>query len=99
MMTVIATLKVKSGNEATFQQAAEKMIAHVKAHEPGTLTYVLNRSTSDPTEFVFYEIYADAAAFAAHGGSEPMQQFFGAVGSLLAGRPEIKMYEELGGKK
>ncbi|HVN83834.1 MAG TPA: putative quinol monooxygenase [Candidatus Binatia bacterium] len=98
-MTVIATLKIKSGNEAAFQQAAEKMITHVKANEPGTLTYVLNRSTSDPTKFVFYEVYQDQAAFAAHGGSAPMQEFFGAVGTLLDGRPEIHMYEELGGKK
>jgi len=98
-MTVIATLKIKAGSEATFLQAADKMIVHVKANEPGTLTYLLNRSTSDPTEFVFYEIYADAAAFAAHGGSEPMQQFFGALGGLLDGRPEIKMYEEIAGKK
>lgn len=98
-MTVIATLKVKAGSEAAFQQAAEKMIAHVKANEAGTLMYVLNRSTSDATKFVFYEVYADQAAFAAHGGSEPMQQFFGAVGTLLDGRPEIHIYEELGGKK
>ena len=98
-MTVIATLKVKAGSEATFRQAAEKMIAHVKANEPGTLTYLLNRSTSDPTKFVFYEVYQDQAAFTAHGGSEPMQQFFGAVGTLLDGRPEIHMYEELSGKK
>ena len=94
-MTVIATLKVKSGSEAAFQQAAEKMIAHVKAHEPGTLIYVLNRSTSDPAEFVFYEVYADGAAFAAHGGSEPMQQFFGVVGGMLDGRPEIRLFDEL----
>lgn len=98
-MTVIATLKVKPGSEATFRQAADKMIAYVKANEPGTLTYLLNRSTSDPTHFVFYEVYADEAAFAAHGGSESMQQFFGAVGTLLDGRPEIRMYEELAGKK
>jgi quinol monooxygenase YgiN len=99
MMTVIAKLKVRPGSEATFEQQAQKMIAHVKANEPGTLIYTLNRSTSDPTTFVFYEIYTDQAAFAAHGGSEPMQQFFGAVGTLLDGRPEIHMYEELGGKR
>jgi (4S)-4-hydroxy-5-phosphonooxypentane-2,3-dione isomerase len=99
MMTVIATLKVKPGSEKAFREAADKMVAHVKANEPGTLTYLLNRSTSDPTKFVFYEVYADQAAFAAHGGSEPMQQFFGAVGTLLDGRPDIHMYEELGGKK
>jgi len=99
MMTVIAKLKVKAGSEATFEQHAQKMIAHVKTNEPGTLIYTLNRSTSDPTTFVFYEIYADQAAFAAHGGSEPMQQFFGAVGTLLDGRADIHMYEELGGKR
>jgi len=98
-MNVIAKLKVKEGNEDAFRQAAAKMIEHVKANEAGTLQYVLLRSTGDPSEFVFYEVYADQGAFAAHGGSEAMQQFFGAVGTLLAGRPEISMYEELAGKK
>jgi len=99
VVTVIATLKVKAGNEAAFRQAAEKMIAHVKANEAGTLSYLLHRSTGDPTQFLFYEVYADQGALAAHGASEPMQQFFGAVGGLLDGRPEITLYEELGGKK
>jgi quinol monooxygenase YgiN len=99
MVTVIAKLKVKAGAEATFRQAADKMIAHVQANEPGTLTYLLHRSTADPTEFVFFEVYADQGAFGAHGSSEPMQQFFGAIGGLLDGRPEISMYEELGGKR
>ena len=99
MVTVIARLKVKAGSEAAFQQAADKMIAHVKANEPGTLTYILNRSTADPTAFVFYEVYADQAALATHGSSAPMQEFFGAVGTLLDGRPEITMYDEIGGKR
>jgi quinol monooxygenase YgiN len=98
-ITVVAKLKVKSGSEATFQSEAEKMIAHVKANEPGTSTYVLNRSQAEPTEFLFYEVYADSAALATHGSSQPMLQFFGAVGGLLDGRPEIVMYEALGGKK
>ena len=99
MLTVIAKLKVQAGNESAFQQAANEMIAYVTAHEPGTVRYVLHRAIADPTEFVFYEVYADQAAFAAHGGSEQMQKFFGAVGGLLAGRPDIVMYEALGGKQ
>jgi quinol monooxygenase YgiN len=98
-MTVIAKLKVNAGSEAAFQQAADKMIAHVKANEPNTLTYILLRSTSDPTEFVFYEVYTDQAALTAHSASEAMMQFFGAVGGLLEGRPEIGMYDTLGGKR
>ena len=99
VMTVIAKLKVKAGNDAAFREHAEKMIAHVKANEPGTVTYILHRSTADAGEFLFYEVYRDQGSFAAHGGSEAMQQFFGAVGGLLDGRPEIRLYEELGGKK
>jgi len=99
MVTVIATLKVKPGNEAAFERAARDMITHVKANEPGTLTYLLHRSSGDPTEFVFYETYADQEAFATHGGSEQMKKFFGVAGGLLDGRPEIKMYEQIDGKK
>jgi quinol monooxygenase YgiN len=98
-MTVVATLKVKPGQEATLIAGMEKMIAHVKANEPGTLTYLLHRSTADPTTFLVYEVYADQAAFATHGASEPMQEFFRLAGGILDGRPEIVMYDEIGGKR
>ena len=77
----------------------KKMIAHVKANEPGTLTYLLYRSTADPTTFLVYEVYTDQAAFAAHGASEPMQEFFRLAGGILDGRPDIAMYEEVDGKR
>jgi quinol monooxygenase YgiN len=99
MITVVATIKVQAGQEAKFRQEAEKMIAHVKASEPGTLTYVLHVSNSDPTEFMFFETYKDQESLGAHGASEPMRHFFGAVGGLIDGRPEIKMFTEIAGKK
>lgn len=99
MITVIATLKVKAGEETTLIDGMRKMIAHVKANEPGTLTYVLHRSTADPTTFVVYEVYADQAAFATHGASEAMQEFFRLAGGILDGRPDIAMYEEIDGKR
>ena len=99
MVTVIAKLKVKSGKEAEFERAAREMVAHVKAHEPGTLTYVLHRSSADPTVFAFYEVYADSAAFTAHSGSDRMRQFGRGLGGVLDGQPEITMYEELDGKR
>jgi quinol monooxygenase YgiN len=98
MTTIIATLQVKPGQEKAFEEAVRPLVAHVKANEPGTRTYVFHRATSDPTRFAFYEVYADQAAVAAHSGSEPMQKFFGAVGGMLAGRPEIVLYEEIDGK-
>jgi quinol monooxygenase YgiN len=98
-VTVIATLKVKPGQEDALVAGMQKMIAHVKANEPGTLTYLLYRSAADPTKFLVYEVYTDQAAFAAHGASEPMQEFFRLAGGILDGRPDIAMYEEVGGKR
>jgi quinol monooxygenase YgiN len=41
-----------------FQPLAER--------EPGLKLVRTHQSTSDPTKFFFYEVFADAAAFAAH---------------------------------
>ena len=93
MLTVIAKLKVKPDQAEKFETEANKMIAHVKANEPGTLSYLLHRSTADATTYLFYEVYEDQAAFALHGGSPAMQAFFGAMKGVLDGRPELEMYE------
>ena len=96
MLTVIAKIKAKPDQGATFEAAAKKMLAHVKANEPGTLSYILHRSTADATTYLFYEVYEDQAAFAMHGGSPAMQEFFGALKGVVDGRPEIEMYEAIG---
>jgi quinol monooxygenase YgiN len=99
MITVIATLKIKAGQEETLVAGMKKMIEHVRTHEPGTKTYLLHRSAADPTTFLVYEVYTDQASFAAHGASEPMKEFFKLAGGILDGRPDIAMYEEIDGKR
>ena len=98
-MTIIAKLKVKAGQDAAFEAAAGEMVEYVKTKEPGTRTYILHKSTADPAEYLFYEVYVDQEAAAAHSGSEQMMKFLGAAQGLLDGHPEIGMYEELFGKK
>ena len=95
MLTVVAKLKVKADKADAFEAEARKMIAHVRENEPGTLTYTLHKSTGDAGEYLFYEVYQDQAAFAAHGGSPAMQAFFGAMPGVLDGRPELTMYETI----
>jgi quinol monooxygenase YgiN len=99
VITVVATLKVKPGHEDALVAGMQKMIAHVRANEPGTRTYLLHRSAADATKFLVYEVYDDQAAFTAHGASEPMREFFRLAGGLLDGRPDIAMYEEIDGKR
>ena len=98
MLTVIAKIKVKPDQAAAFEAEAKKMVIHVQANEPGTKTYICHRSTADPAVYLFYEVYEDQAAFAAHGGSSAMQGFFGAMRGIVDGRPELEMYEAVAGK-
>lgn len=99
MVHVIARVKVQSGKEGAFEAAAEKMVAYVRDHEPDTPLYVCLQSKSDPTVFAFYEEYASDAAFAAHGSSAAIQEFFGAVGGMLDGAPSIETFTQRAGKR
>ena len=89
-ITLIAKLKVKPGSEAEFEAAGKEMIATVKTAEPGVLAYVLHKNAKDPTEFIYYEVYQDQAAFESHGKTDHMRAFGGKIGALLAGRPSSR---------
>ncbi len=49
---------------------------------------MLNRE-GDSGSFWFYEVYADQAAFDAHGENPALREVFGALGGLLAEPPEM----------
>ena len=97
-ISLIAKLKVQPGKEAEFEAAAKEMIATVRTAEPGTLAYILHKNSKDPTEFIYYELYQDQAAFDAHGKTDHMKAFGGKIGALLAGRPEISILQEVARK-
>jgi len=99
MVHVIARVKVQGGKEEAFKTAAEKMVAYVRGNEPDTTMYVCLQSTGDPTVFAFYEEYASGDALAAHGGSDAIKEFFGAVGGLLDGAPSIETFTQQAGKR
>jgi quinol monooxygenase YgiN len=98
MLTIVARIKIKAGNEGEAEAALEDMIAYVKRAEPGTLRYALHRSLGDPTQLLMYEQYVDQTAVDTHGTSERIQQLFSALGPLLDGQPSIEMYREVAGK-
>lgn len=96
-LTVIAKMKAKAGSEKQLEQAFQAMFPGVR-NEEGTLTYILHRSSKDPTVFVFYEIYANQAAFDAHVKTPHFAELSGKIGPLLDGRPVIDILEEVGRK-
>jgi len=93
-LAVIAKIKAKAGNEAQAEAAFREMITKVRT-EPGTLSYILHKSTQDPTVFVFYETYQDQAAFDFHGKTDHMKALGAKLGALLDGRPEVVVMNEI----
>jgi quinol monooxygenase YgiN len=65
-VTVVARLRAAPGKAEALAAMLTEQVGVVRKAEPGCLAYRLHRSTQDPDLFVFYETYADAAAFAAH---------------------------------
>ncbi len=61
--------------------------------EPGTLTYVMHRQKDNPDVIVFYEMYADDAAFAAHSQNPVLQAAGPKLGDLMAAPPEMILME------
>jgi len=93
MLTVIANLKVKADKIEEAKSFFSQLAQETLAAEEGTLAYVAHQRKDDPTMFVFYEKYADDAAFAVHG--ENLGKHGKAFGAVLDGPPEIIFLEEV----
>jgi len=66
MITIVAKLKVKLGNEEAMKEAMKEAASKVRAIESGNLAYIPHQSQADPTIFLFYEKYKDQAALDFH---------------------------------
>ena len=69
MPTVVATIKVKEDKIDEAKAFFKELAADTLANESGTLAYVPLQQKDEPTTFIFYEKYADDAAFATHGAN------------------------------
>ena len=65
-VTVVARLRAAPGKGDALAALLTEQVGVVRGAEPGCLAYRLHRSQQDPDLFVFYETYADAAAFELH---------------------------------
>ncbi len=93
MIGVIAVITAKEGSEAEFERVFAEMTAQVKAKEPGNLMYQLTRSRTSPQTYKVMEMYADQAAFEAHGSSEHYKDGGRKLRDLVTGRPEVELLD------
>jgi quinol monooxygenase YgiN len=93
---VILTAMVKAKPDAVeaVKDALMSLVGPTR-QEPGCLCYNLHQSKTDPTEFLFYEQWANKDAFDAHGKTPHMK----ALGGKLKGNTDkgggVAFYELL----
>ncbi len=83
MVSVIFRAKMKPGKEGEALKQMSEMVAAVKEKEPGAIVYGFHRVTEDPSELVFWELYADDDAFKTHMSTEHMGAMRGSFAALF----------------
>lgn len=83
MVAVIFRVKMKPGKEEEALAQFRQMVESVEKNEPGTLVYAFHRLQDDPSEIVFWEAYADDAAFKNHMSTPHMGAMRAAFGELF----------------
>jgi quinol monooxygenase YgiN len=68
---------------SAFDRLVEQTVASIRAHEPGTLVYVVGEPKDDPTSRVFLEIYRDEEAFDRHNSQPYVRCFLAAREPML----------------
>jgi quinol monooxygenase YgiN len=94
MIVVAAKLKAVEDKADELEQEFRKLAPKV-LKDPGTISYVVHRRVDASNEFFVYEKYESMEALKIHGSTEHFKEFSKAIASLLDGRPEFGIYNEL----
>ncbi|MCU7730509.1 antibiotic biosynthesis monooxygenase [Actinoplanes sp. KI2] len=70
---------------AGFDALVARTVPEIERHEPGTLAYVVHTVPTEPLVRVFYELYADRAAFDAHERQPHTRHFLAEREQYLSG--------------
>ena len=83
MITVLARFEMIEGKEIDALEAIGKMVAAVKANEPGCLLYAASRGKVNGSELYFFEIYEDEKAFQDHARTDHMREMQAAMDGMI----------------
>jgi quinol monooxygenase YgiN len=86
MFALVVRFDIRDAEAAAqFDALTSQAVEQIEANEPGTLVYATHQIQGEPLARVFYEVYADKAAFQAHEQAEHVKAFHAAKDPLLAG--------------
>lgn len=94
VFTVVARMRAATGKGDALARLLSEQALVVREAEPGCLVYRAHRSTVDPDAFLFYEMYADEAAFELHRKAPHMAQFRERreKEGLMQGKVEVELF-------
>lgn len=90
---LLATLTIRAGKNAEFEQAFLALAEQVRAKEPGNIFYILHRSKADPQVYKVMEQYQSEADLDAHGKTEHFRAANKVLASLVAAPPEMEILD------
>jgi quinol monooxygenase YgiN len=93
---VSATWTAEPGQEGVVLQAIEKLTPPSRAEE-GNVFYQAYQDPAEPSVFHLFEIYADEAAYVAHGASDHFAEFGHGLAIPVLAKRERAFYETIGG--
>jgi quinol monooxygenase YgiN len=80
VIALVVQIEAPPENRDRFLGAIGEQAAASLEREPGCLRFDVCEVVDDPSRFVLYEIYADAAAYEAHGQTEHFARWSRAAG-------------------
>ncbi|MDN5857774.1 MAG: antibiotic biosynthesis monooxygenase [Pseudonocardia sp.] len=84
LLTVVATMRAKEGQEQALRELLEGLIEPTMA-EKDCVFYALHQHTQDPRQFFFIENWTDQAALDAHLATPHLQAALPRIPELLEG--------------
>ena len=94
MLVVLVQVTVRQELLAEFERAILTNADSARTREPGCVRFDVCQQEDDPTRWMFYEVYRDAAAFEAHRASPHFATYQlvadRAVASKMLTRYEVK---------
>lgn len=94
LLTVVACLRAKAGQQAHFRQQLQRLVAPTRA-EAGCLRYDLHESKNELGLFMFYEVWKSAADLDAHFHTPHMLAISKLLPELLEGPMDLSKWEQL----
>jgi quinol monooxygenase YgiN len=90
-LLVVAQWEAKANEAGRVAEILERFLPRAQA-EPGVKLFLIGRGKEDASQFLFYELFADEAAFAAHQASDLFKTLIAGEALPLLAKRERSQY-------